>query len=164
MDNDKTPVLSTLDEIKQYLEQETGFNSSFDLIMREMVFGSVKVGIFYANGFAKDSVLTDIITRLSYAPEETIGRNPLFAINELLLPHIQVKPYSTMAEIIGQVLSGSTAIFIEGESTALAVDAKVFPARTTEEPDLERVVRGPGRLRRDSPHKRNLNSEKDSRP
>lgn len=142
LDNDKTPVLSTLDEIKQYLEQETGFNSSFDLIMREMVFGSVKVGIFYANGFAKDSVLTDIITRLSYAPEETIGRNPLFAINELLLPHIQVKPYSTMAEIIGQVLSGSTAIFIEGESTALAVDAKVFPARTTEEPDLERVVRG----------------------
>lgn len=142
LDNDKTPILPTLDEIKQYLERETGFNSSFDLVMREMVFGSVKVGVFYANGFAKDEVLTDILTRLSYAPEETVEKNPLFVIQELLLPHIQVKPYSTMAEIIGQVLSGSTAFFIEGECTALAVDAKEFPARTTEEPDLERVVRG----------------------
>ena len=37
---------------------------------------------------------------------------------------------------------GGTAFFIEGETTAITVDAKNFPIRSIAEPDLERVVRG----------------------
>ena len=59
-------------------------NRSFDLILREMVFGSKRVGIFYCNGFAKDTVLTDIITRLTYADEETVSHHTLEAFIEKL--------------------------------------------------------------------------------
>ncbi len=47
-----------------------------------------------------------------------------------------------MPEILNKVLAGSTALFVEHEQAALVIDAKQFPVRSTEEPELERVVRG----------------------
>ncbi|UKS30658.1 spore germination protein [Paenibacillus sp. HWE-109] len=132
----------SLREIQRVLEERVGLNRSFDLILREMVFGSKRVGIFYCNGFAKDTVLTDIITRLTYADKEAVSHHTLEAFIEKLIPHIQVKSYKKMSEIVGQVLMGGTAFFIEGESAAITVDAKNFPVRSIAEPDLERVVRG----------------------
>nr|WP_229757735.1 spore germination protein [Paenibacillus marchantiophytorum] len=132
----------SLREIQRVLEERVGLNRSFDLILREMVFGSKRVGIFYCNGFAKDTVLTDIITRLTYADKEAVSHHTLEAFIEKLIPHIQVKSYKKMSEVVGQVLMGGTAFFIEGESAAITVDAKNFPVRSIAEPDLERVVRG----------------------
>lgn len=132
----------TMREVQRVLEERIGLNKSFDVVMREMIFGSKRVGIVYCNGFAKDAVLTEIIKRLSYVDKEDLGYHPLAAFEEKLIPHIQVKTYKTMSEIVGQVLMGGTALFIEGETAAIAVDAKSFPVRSTEEPDLERVVRG----------------------
>ncbi|MFD0694897.1 spore germination protein [Paenibacillus sp. GCM10027628] len=131
-----------LREVQRVLEERVGLNRSFDLVLREMVFGSKRVGIFYCNGFAKDTVLTDIITRLSYADKEAVSHHTVEAFMEKLIPHIQVKSYKKMSEVVGQVLMGGTGLFIEGETTAIAIDVKNYPARSTEEPDLERVVRG----------------------
>lgn len=139
---DQDDIPPTLKEVKERLEARVGLGSSFDLVMREMVFGSKKVGFFYCNGFAKDTVLTDVMTRLSYANKETLEHDTLDALVNYLIPHIQVKVYSTMPELVGQVLMGGTALFIEGGTSGIAVDAKSFPVRSTEEPDLERVVRG----------------------
>jgi stage V sporulation protein AF len=132
----------SLREVRRVLEERVGLDRSFDLILREMVFGSKRVGIFYCNGFAKDTVLTDIITRLTYADEESVSHHTLEAFIEKLIPHIQVKTYKKMSEIVGQVLMGGTAFFIEGESAGITIDAKNFPIRSIAEPDLERVVRG----------------------
>lgn len=129
-------------EVQRVLEERVGLNRSFDLVLREMVFGAKRVGIFYCNGFAKDTVLTDIITRLTYADEETVSHHTLEAFIEKLIPHIQVKSYKKMSEIVGQVLMGGTAFFIEGETAAIAIDVKSYPVRSIAEPDLERVVRG----------------------
>lgn len=135
-------IPKSLREVSRVLEERVGLNRSFDLVMREMVFGSKRVGIFYCNGFAKDTVLTDIITRLTYADKEDVLNHTLETFIEKLIPHIQVKHYKKMSEIVGQVLMGGTGFFIEGETTAISVDAKTFPVRSIAEPDLERVVRG----------------------
>lgn len=136
------PIPLSMQEVNEILEERSGLGTSFDLVLRQMVFGSVRVGFFYVNGLAKDQVLTMILERLSYADHAAMEENPAESLKEYLIPHIQVNPYQTMREIIGQVMTGATGIFIEGESTALTVDAKNFPVRSTEEPDLERVVRG----------------------
>jgi stage V sporulation protein AF len=135
-------VPRSLREVQRILEERVGLGTSFDLVLREMVFGAKRVGIFYCNGFAKDDVLTQILQRLSYVEKETVAERTLETFYEKLVPHIQVKMYSKMSEIVGQVLMGSTALFIEGEMAALTVDVKTYPVRTTQEPDLERVVRG----------------------
>ncbi|WP_281886756.1 spore germination protein [Paenibacillus sp. YYML68] len=158
----KDDISEDFELLKRQLEERVGLNKSFDVVFREMVFGGQKTGIFYYNGFAKDQVLTDIITRLSYAVEvgskedgnkqgESDGggerdQKPSMSIVELfdkaLIPHIQVQKTDCMKTAVDNVAAGGTAFFFEGQKEALLVDAKSFPARSTEEPDLERVVRG----------------------
>ncbi|MEW9699055.1 spore germination protein [Paenibacillus sp. SI8] len=131
-----------LREVQRVLEERVGLNKSFDLVLREMVFGSKRVGVFYCNGFIKDEVLTEIIKRLTYADKAAVEHHTVEAFAEKLIPHNQVKTYKKISEVIGQVLMGGTALFIEGETSAITIDVKNYPARSTEEPDLERVVRG----------------------
>ncbi|MGG2200572.1 spore germination protein [Paenibacillus validus] len=168
-----TNISQDFDRLKRQLEERVGLNKSFDVVFREMVFGGQKTGIFYYNGFAKDTVLTDILTRLSYAGEshregeagkhekrrtrrddapETDAQkderggpeklNVIELFDHALIPHIQVKKTRDLKEAVDNVMMGGTAFFFEGENEAVLVDAKNFPVRSTEEPDLERVVRG----------------------
>lgn len=135
-------IPDNLEDVKRVLEERVGLNRSFDLVLREMVFGSKRVGIFYCNGFVKDTVLSDILTRLSYAGEKSVNHHTVESFMDYLIPHNQVKSYKKMSEIVGQVLMGGTALFIEGETAAIAIDVKSYPVRSIGEPDLERVVRG----------------------
>ncbi|KIL37805.1 stage V sporulation protein AF [Gordoniibacillus kamchatkensis] len=135
-------IPGSIDEVKRLLEERCGLSASFDLVLREMVFGGRRVGIFYANGFAKDTVLTEVLKRLTYAMEEEMHDHALQTLFDELIPHIQVSKADNMSNAVELVFKGGTALFIEHEPAAIIIDAKNFPARTTEEPDLERVVRG----------------------
>lgn len=149
-------ISKDFERLKRQLEEQVGLHKSFDVVFREMVFGGQNTGIFYYNGFAKDTVLTDILVRLSYADQthreggdragegdqskEKLDVIALF--DQALIPHIQVKKTNKLKEAIDNVAMGGTAFFFEGHEEAILVDAKSFPVRSTEEPDLERVVRG----------------------
>ncbi|NHN28778.1 spore germination protein [Paenibacillus agricola] len=166
---DEEGNLSSLDDIqttfvalKKLLEEQVGLNKSFDVVFREMVFGGKKIGIFYYNGFAKDEVLTLVLNRLSTAGHiseagedgaitdvpvhheirHAEGEETVQLFMDALIPHIQVKQTDKLSEVIDEVSMGATGFFFEGSSSAIVVDAKTFPVRSTEEPDLERVVRG----------------------
>ncbi|WP_088833479.1 spore germination protein [Paenibacillus tyrfis] len=85
---------------------------------------------------------TDRAEEPSGRQEEGERRNTIGLFEEALIPHVQVKRVCKLKEAIDNVAMGGTAFFFEGEREAVLVDAKNFPARTTEEPELERVVRG----------------------
>lgn len=129
-------------EVKRLLEERCGLGVSFDLVLREMEFGGRKTGLFYVNGFAKDAVLTEVLKRLTFTDEEQLKGHTFQTFFDKLIPHIQVSKADTMKDAVELVLKGGSAFFIEHESSAIVIDAKSLPARTTEEPDLERVVRG----------------------
>src|SRR5690554_3136489 len=131
-----------LDENRKALEERIGLNSSFDVLFREMVFGTKKVGLLYINGFAKDDVLTEILKRLSYLKREDLVPDTLKSFLEKYVLHIQVEEVKTMSDAVDKVMVGASILFIDQENVALMIDAKQFPARGMEEPSLETVVRG----------------------
>ncbi|WP_127585964.1 spore germination protein [Paenibacillus koleovorans] len=135
-------ISPSLEVVMRALEEKVGLHRSFDIVFREMEFGTKRVAFFYVNGFAKDTVLTDVITRLTYVDEEELQPDPLKSFLERFVPHIQVESMHELDKVIEFVLMGSCGMFIEGETSALVVDAKSFPVRSIEEPDLEKVVRG----------------------
>lgn len=135
-------IPTSLLELRERLAERIGFNASYDINFREMVFGNVNTGFLCLNGITNDDLISEVIQRLSYVSQSIAEINTPETFEKLLIPHTQVKPYRTLKEVLESVLTGSTAIFIEGEETALIVDIKNFPTRTTAEPDLERVVRG----------------------
>lgn len=135
-------IPDTIDDIKRALEEKVGLGISFDVTFREMVFGGVRCGFLYMNGFAKDTALIEVIKRLTYADEAEMDDRPLEALKDKLVAHIQVESLEKFDEVIDKTLAGMTALFVEGARAALVIDAKSFPTRSTSEPDLERVVRG----------------------
>ncbi|SFK92815.1 stage V sporulation protein AF [Paenibacillus sp. 1_12] len=155
-------IPTEFEALKKILEKRVGLNTSFDVVFREMVFGGKKAGIFYYNGFAKDNVLTMVLDRLSTAEHvsdnakdeaitdipiqhqngHSVGQDTIQLFMDALIPHIQVKQTDKLNEVIDDVAMGASGFFFEGSAAAIIVDAKIFPVRSTEEPDLERVVRG----------------------
>jgi stage V sporulation protein AF len=135
-------IANSLDENIRILEERVGLNHSFDLVMREMTFAGYRTGFLYLNGLVKDEVLTEVIKRLTYLDENQVGREPLQVFMDTFISHIQVTKVDNMSDVISKVLAGATALFINQETSVIMIDAKNFPARSIEEPDLERVVRG----------------------
>lgn len=132
----------SIEEIERALEEKAGLHTSFDLVFRKMEFGGKRTAFFFANGFAKDTVLTDMIARLTFLDREQLAPHALASFMNQYVSHIQVTPVEEFDKAVHFALVGATVFFIDRESTALAIDAKTFPARSIEEPDLERVVRG----------------------
>ncbi|SDW32152.1 spore germination protein [Paenibacillus sp. CF384] len=138
----KVPIPLKMDEFLQQLEDEVGFKMSFDIVVREMTFANKRTAFFFINGFAKDTVLTEIIKRLTYLESEDLSTDVLHDFLDLYVSAVQVAQENDWELMLNNVLAGGTAMYIEGQSTVLLIDAKAFPARNPEEPSLERVVRG----------------------
>ncbi|WP_438445538.1 spore germination protein [Gorillibacterium sp. sgz5001074] len=139
---DMDAIPDTMEEIKRALQEKVGLGVSFDLVLREMTFGSRKCGIFYVNGFAKDAALIEVLKRLTYTDSSDLKEHSIETLQEKLIPHNQVDKVEKFGDLIEKVLSGMTALFVEKAGAALVIDAKSYPVRSTQEPDLERVVRG----------------------
>jgi len=131
-----------LDQNKKILKEAVGLEDSFDLIAKDIEIGHKSAFLFAVNGFIKDEVLADIMVRLSYLERDQIVPNVLKSILVKYIPHVQSEEVDDMNKLVLMVLSGGSALFIEGESSAIVIDVKTLPSRSIEEPDLERVVRG----------------------
>ncbi|GLX69047.1 spore germination protein [Paenibacillus glycanilyticus] len=141
--SDKDDVIpDSLDEVYKRLENEVGYKVSFDIVVREMTFGNRRVAFFYMNGLAKDTILTEILKRLTYLQSDEVTGDAFHNFLNMYVPAAQAEKKEKWNEMLTFVLSGSTAMFIDKEPNAIIIDAKAFPARSPDEPQLERVVRG----------------------
>jgi stage V sporulation protein AF len=139
---EKTPIPASLERVEEKLRAEAGLGSSFDLIARPLTAGNRQLLFFYVNGFVKDEVMTEIMTRLSYVEKGELARDAVERLLTVYVPHMQVEATDDFKQAVEFVYGGGSAIFVEGETTALLADIKTMPIRGVEEPDLERVVRG----------------------
>ncbi|MGM0880526.1 MAG: spore germination protein [Bacillota bacterium] len=135
-------VPKDLDAVLNRLEHEIGYKTSFDVVVREMTFGERRTAMLYMNGLVKDTLLTEVLKRLSFLHPEDLSAYALHSFFDLYVPAAQVSKVDDWNKMLTGVLAGGTALFIDGESSVLMIDAKNFPSRGPEEPSLEKVVRG----------------------
>lgn len=136
------PIPHKLDDVIAKLEDDVGYKTSFDIVVREMTFGNRRTAFYFMNGFAKDTILTEVLKRLTFLDADSLSADALRSFFNIYVPAIQVVAEQDWDNVMTNVLSGGTAMFIDGEATAILIDAKAFPARNPEEASLERVVRG----------------------
>ncbi|WP_084134582.1 spore germination protein [Paenibacillus harenae] len=131
-----------LDAVLSRLENEIGYKTSFDVVVREMTFGERRTAMLCMNGLVKDIILTEVLKRLTFLHQDDLSSHALHAFLDMYVPAAQVEKEDNWNKMLSGVLSGGTALFIDGESSVIMIDAKAFPARGPEEPSLEKVVRG----------------------
>jgi stage V sporulation protein AF len=131
-----------LDAVLNRLEHEIGYKTSFDVVVREMTFGERRTAMLCMNGLVKDTLLTEVLKRLTFLHPEDLSSHALHSFIDLYVPAAQVSKVDDWNKMLTGVLAGGTALFIDGESSVIMIDAKNFPSRGPEEPSLEKVIRG----------------------
>lgn len=112
--------------------------ASFDIIERHLSVADRDMCFFFIDGFVKDGEMQRLMQQLLTGKE--IGTASEVAAH---LPYIEVDLSGEVDTIVRAVLSGQSVIVGEGfGEMAVLVDARTYPARSTEEPDTDRVMQG----------------------
>ncbi|MEF9933970.1 MAG: spore germination protein [Clostridium sp.] len=130
---------SNINEIQSILK----LKESFDIIERILIIGGKKAYLYYIDGFTKDDLLQRIFTDFfDITTEKMNSLKTSMDFIENCVPYVEVGEETNFDTIITFVLSGQVAMFIEGYSSCIMLDSRTYPARSTQEPEKEKVLRG----------------------
>jgi stage V sporulation protein AF len=131
-----------LERNTEMLNEILGVGQSFDMVCRPMTYGKKACTFYFVDGFVKDEIMNYIMDRLADLGAEDLKTDALQRLLKREIAYVEAELTDQVKQIVTSVLSGATAMLIEGESSAIIIDARTYPARGPEEPDIERVVRG----------------------
>ena len=106
---------------------------NFDLKKRELAFAGKKAVLYMVDGFLRSDVLERILSEFSYLKKGDADFEEEFF--EHHIPFASVDKMTDDAEIIKAVLSGRTALMVDGFSTAFIFELRNYPQRDNAEPD-----------------------------
>lgn len=110
-------------------------DESFDIIRREYLPKHGRCVFWCIDGLIDSDIMERVIEFIHQSKQPT----------ELLytLPSVEVSESKDVGDAALKVLSGMTALAVEGLDFLLLVNARNYPARSMQEPENERVLRGP---------------------
>lgn len=126
-----------------YFRQELGDGESFDIIFREIRVAGRNAVLICLDGFVKDEVLTEVMQSLFAMKKDLFSTSSSLKLTlEKTIPYIELATEGRIDQLLFYVLSGSILMIVDGLDEAFVIDARTYPSRSPEEPDIERVVRG----------------------
>ncbi|MBE6714922.1 MAG: spore germination protein [Ruminococcaceae bacterium] len=119
-------------------------DENFDLIKRTLTINDINCVMYYVDGFIKAESMQKLMMHLFTVKDFGDGSTQAarkFADSSL--PAVEVDVSNSIDGLTVAVLSGCTAFLCEGfGANALVIDMRTYPARTTSEPENDRVMRG----------------------
>lgn len=135
-------VKKKLDENVEIVEKTLGAGVSFDILTRKFKIAQIDAALIFIDGFIKDEMVR-VMNTLMDAQREEIAVNPISKILEMRLPYFEVSREVDLEKVIQEILAGQQALFLDGHSEVILIDARTWQIRTPEEPELEKATRGP---------------------
>ncbi|MBQ3528710.1 MAG: spore germination protein [Clostridia bacterium] len=119
-------------------------DENFDLIKRTLNIANTKCVMYYVDGFIKAESMQKLMMHLfSVKDLGDKSRDAAKQFADTSLPAVEVDVQNSIDALTVAVLSGCTAFLCEGFGpNALVIDMRTYPARTTSEPENDRVMRG----------------------
>ncbi|WP_335869379.1 spore germination protein [Bacillus sp. 2205SS5-2] len=143
MENQEKPRISTdIDENVAYLHDILAVDKSFDVIQLDLFYAERKMAMFMVDGFVKDDILHYLMKILAGLDSSQLEDDTLDKLIKTYIPYVEVEVVEEFQPVIDGVLAGPTALLVEGLDKIILIDARTYPVRGPQEPDIERVVRG----------------------
>ncbi len=130
-------IQETIHKFNQILNME----ENFDIIYRVIEIGGKTSCLYFIDGLNKDEILEKLMEFFYSFPAEEMPENA-HSFSKLLLPYGEVDLLKDLGQITTMLLSGVPMLFIDGFDQALGIDFRTYPARSVEEPDKDKVLRG----------------------
>lgn len=138
---EKQTISKELKQNVMYLSQVLPVEQSFDIIQRNMVIGGRQSTFYFIDGFTKDETMLKIMTSFFALKEEDMPEDAT-GFSRQCVPYVEVDILGDFNDILKNLLSGVTCLFIDGYEACIAIDCRTYPARSVEEPDKDKSLRG----------------------
>lgn len=125
----------------EYMDRTLPIGKSFDLIRREIEIGERRAILYFIDGFVKDEAMLKLLDSFMGVTKEDMPEDAA-AFSQTHVPYIEVDVLSDFDQVLRNVLSGVSCLFIEGYASCIAIDTRTYPARSVEEPDKDKSLRG----------------------
>ncbi len=138
----KVPVYKDIKQNNDYLSERLGVEKSFDVIKLDLEYAGRDMTLYLIDGFAKDDILHYLMRLLAGLDKKDLKPDPLERLLKTYLPYVEIEKTDDLEAVVDGVLAGPTALVVDGLEYVIMIDARTYPVRGPEEPDIERVVRG----------------------
>lgn len=133
-------MYQNFEQNKQYLKEKLQVDVNFDVISKDIIIGKKKAVFFYINGFCKDEIIQKLLQYLMEFKETDLPQQAS-ELNKVI-PYVSVEVSTDFDVIIKNVMSGVFAVLIDGYKEWLLIDSRTYPARSVQEPEKDKVLRG----------------------
>lgn len=134
---------SDLNQNINMLQQYLPIKRSFDVIGRELIIGqNTSAYLIFIDGFAKDDIMLWILQVLQSLSESDLNNNAIQTMIKKKIGYIEVESFTDIEQMRSMVLAGAVGLIVDGQKEGLIIDAREYPVRSPEEPELEKVSRG----------------------
>lgn len=135
-------VSQQIKENREYLSEKLGVGKSFDVIQLDVKYADRDMSLYMIDGFVKDDILHYLMRFLAEQIRDSLEENTLEKLMKTYIPYVEIDTTDDLEKIVDYVLAGPTVLVVDGIEYAIVIDARTYPVRGPEEPDMERVVRG----------------------
>ena len=141
MTRQEIPVFKTREENVAYMNATLPIRESFDLIQRDLLIGGRVSSFYYVNGFTSEETMLKIMDALLKVKKEDMPED-IWKFANACIPYVGVDVMFDFDQILKSLLSGETCVFIDGYRACIVIDCRTYPARSVEEPDKDKSLRG----------------------
>lgn len=134
-------VSSCLSDNVKYMSDVLPVSESFDVIQRDIIIGERKSSFYFIDGFTKDETMLKIMTSFFSIKKDDMPKTAT-DFSQQFIPYVEVDILTDYDQLIRNVLSGVTCLFVDGYEAGIAIDCRTYPARGVEEPDKDKSLRG----------------------
>lgn len=124
-----------------YFNEILSVDKNFDVIYRTMGIGERKACFYFIDGFVKDDIMEKIMEFFYSIKKEDMPKEAHDLLKNFI-PYVEVDMEIHGEKVITNILSGVTALFIDGYDKCILMDCRTYPQRSVEEPEKDKVLRG----------------------
>lgn len=129
-----------LENIKR-MNEILPITESFDILQRDIQVGGRTSAFFFIDGFTKDEALMKIMPSIcGVLPDDMPATAEEFS--DINLPYAEIDYLTTYEDVVKNLLSGVTCLFIDKYEKCIAIDCRTYPARSVGEPEKDKSLRG----------------------
>lgn len=128
------------------------FSKNADFIIREFVIGihkQTKAFLVFIDGLGDKKLIDEYIVkpllvniRIIDPEEKLLAKDLVWNLKKHVFNAVEVTEEQSLNEVLDAILTGNTALFIDGYETVFIISAKGGETRSIKEPETEMVVRG----------------------
>lgn len=137
------PVTKNYKENVEYIKKELGVGVSFDILTVDAHYAGRDMMFFMVDGMVQGNIMHFLMRFLTKLEPGKLEPEPLEKMLRRYIPYVEISSEKDLDKAVFWVTCGCTTLMVDGIDQAIIIDARTYPARSPQEPDVERVVRGP---------------------